>query len=387
MSFAFSRRRLLAAAALVLGVLGAFPFLGGARPERLYPAASGNSSWNAYDDRSQGGSSRCEAISGGDTLRLRLRTSSDPKGFWGLEWGPGAAGALPERLWSWGRRDSLVFHWRARKAVCLRLFLCSRDPALTVPEDPLSRRYLTGVLPISRAWGRSALALSDLEPPGWWLALHPALPEPRRPFLTSILVFQVGPASGTVGDDTLEIASVERIPAPPARALALLPLLAGGIAATLLWRRRPNAAVPPSDFSFLPVSPSPLVAPAPDLERLCSFLSGNYARPELDLAAAAQETGLSSRRVTALLNGRGEGFKAVLNRLRLEEAKRLLEETDLQVSEIAFKVGYGNVSHFNRVFRERFGGSPGGMRALQKSSDPLQKAAKSETVNDQEDFA
>lgn len=386
MSRTFFRRRLLAAVALGLGGLGALLLLFAGRPERLYPSASGTTSWNAYDDRSQGGDSRCEALSGGDTLRLRLRTSAAPKGYWGIEWGPGAAGALPERLWSWGFRDSLVFHWRARRAVRLRVFLCSRDPALTVPEDPLSRRYLTGVVPVAREWGRSTLALSDLEPPGWWLSLHPGLPEPRRPFLKSILVLQVGPASGTVGDDTLEIASVERIPAPSARALALLPLLAGGIAAALLWRRRPSA-VPPSESSFLPVSPSPLEAPSPDLERLCAFLSCNYARPELDLAATAQETGLSSRRVTALLNGRGEGFKAVLNRLRLEEAKRLLEETDLQVSEIAFKVGYGNVSHFNRVFRERFGGSPGGMRALQKSSDPLQKAAKSETVNDQEDFA
>lgn len=106
----------------------------------------------------------------------------------------------------------------------------------------------------------------------------------------------------------------------------------------------------------------PLDAPQPDLERLTAHLASNYHRDSLDLATVAQEIALSPRRVTALLSERGESFKGVLNRLRLLEARRLLIETDLQVAEIAFKVGYGNVSHFNRMFRDRFGRSPGGTR-------------------------
>ena len=44
--------------------------------------------------------------------------------------------------------------------------------------------------------------------------------------------------------------------------------------------------------------------------------------------------------------------------LRLEEAVRLLLETDLDVSEVAWEVGFNNLSYFRRRFRARYGTSP-----------------------------
>ncbi len=44
---------------------------------------------------------------------------------------------------------------------------------------------------------------------------------------------------------------------------------------------------------------------------------------------------------------------------RLQKAKSLLETSDLKVSEVAWKVGYKDVSHFSRSFHEMFGFSPG----------------------------
>ncbi len=43
---------------------------------------------------------------------------------------------------------------------------------------------------------------------------------------------------------------------------------------------------------------------------------------------------------------------------RLQKAKLMLETGDLTVSEVAFQVGYKDVSHFSRSFREMFGVSP-----------------------------
>lgn len=43
---------------------------------------------------------------------------------------------------------------------------------------------------------------------------------------------------------------------------------------------------------------------------------------------------------------------------KLERARGLLETTDMRVIEIADAVGYQSLSHFNRVFKERFGGTP-----------------------------
>ena len=47
-----------------------------------------------------------------------------------------------------------------------------------------------------------------------------------------------------------------------------------------------------------------------------------------------------------------------LRTLRLEEARRLLEHSELSVTEIAFQVGYSSLSHFARIFKHTYGSSP-----------------------------
>jgi AraC family transcriptional regulator, exoenzyme S synthesis regulatory protein ExsA len=43
---------------------------------------------------------------------------------------------------------------------------------------------------------------------------------------------------------------------------------------------------------------------------------------------------------------------------RVTHAKQLLETTGKNINEIAFQSGFENISHFNRVFKERFGRTP-----------------------------
>ncbi|HAS59371.1 MAG TPA: AraC family transcriptional regulator, partial [Algoriphagus sp.] len=44
--------------------------------------------------------------------------------------------------------------------------------------------------------------------------------------------------------------------------------------------------------------------------------------------------------------------------LRVNEALKLLEETELGIAEIAFQVGFENLSYFNRAFRKIQGETP-----------------------------
>ncbi len=57
-----------------------------------------------------------------------------------------------------------------------------------------------------------------------------------------------------------------------------------------------------------------------------------------------------------------------LLRQRLEHSADLLRNSSLNVTEIAFESGFEDVSHFSRVFKERFGATPLAFR--QKSSVP-----------------
>ena len=59
----------------------------------------------------------------------------------------------------------------------------------------------------------------------------------------------------------------------------------------------------------------------------------------------------------------GYNFKDLLLQQRFERAKRLLEQTDLPIADIAQTVGYENTSFFYRRFRELYGISPKSFRA------------------------
>ena len=58
----------------------------------------------------------------------------------------------------------------------------------------------------------------------------------------------------------------------------------------------------------------------------------------------------------------GETVVSYLTKAKMESAKRLLTSTELTVLDIAGRLGYGSVSHFNKLFRGFTGMSPGEYR-------------------------
>lgn len=57
-------------------------------------------------------------------------------------------------------------------------------------------------------------------------------------------------------------------------------------------------------------------------------------------------------------------FTQYLLQLRINEAQKLLQETDLGISEIAFQVGFENLSYFNRSFKKITGLTPRDFKML-----------------------
>jgi AraC family transcriptional regulator, regulatory protein of adaptative response / methylated-DNA-[protein]-cysteine methyltransferase len=56
---------------------------------------------------------------------------------------------------------------------------------------------------------------------------------------------------------------------------------------------------------------------------------------------------------------------------RVQQAKRLLDETQLPMSEIAFAAGFRSVRRFNDAFRATYGRSPTSFRAIQGYRDEI----------------
>lgn len=87
-----------------------------------------------------------------------------------------------------------------------------------------------------------------------------------------------------------------------------------------------------------------------------------YLQPDLSLPALAQQAGLSTHELSYVLNeGLGVNFFQLLNRYRVEEAKRLLASTQhhhLSVLGIAFEAGFSSKTTFNTAFKKATGLSP-----------------------------
>lgn len=105
---------------------------------------------------------------------------------------------------------------------------------------------------------------------------------------------------------------------------------------------------------------APLLSPTDidRLERVRRCLVGRLDDPPT-LAELARTAGFN---VTKLKGGFrtlfGTSVFAYLRRARMEQARRLLMERHLNVSEIALRVGYQNPSKFAAAFRREFGMSP-----------------------------
>ncbi len=72
----------------------------------------------------------------------------------------------------------------------------------------------------------------------------------------------------------------------------------------------------------------------------------------LTLNDAAKKASLTPTYFSHLFHSEvGQSFKAYTNGLRISYAKRLLEETELSVLEVALECGFGSVSQFHRAFK------------------------------------
>ena len=101
-----------------------------------------------------------------------------------------------------------------------------------------------------------------------------------------------------------------------------------------------------------------------DMQYLKNYLNNNF-NASLSIDDMAAYCGCSKstliRRFKANFNTTPQLF---LNKLRLEHARIMLQETDLPVKEIAFRCGFATASHFGAVFRKFYDTSPAAYRSL-----------------------
>lgn len=96
------------------------------------------------------------------------------------------------------------------------------------------------------------------------------------------------------------------------------------------------------------------------MERIMKVINKHLDDPELSVEMLASEVGFSRvhihRRLKELTNLSTRDF---IRNIRLQQAASLLEQSNkLTVSEVAYAVGYTNLSHFSNTFKEKYGMTP-----------------------------
>jgi AraC-like DNA-binding protein len=92
-----------------------------------------------------------------------------------------------------------------------------------------------------------------------------------------------------------------------------------------------------------------------------SFIIGNSHRRDMSIVAVATKLNVTPRYVQRLFEADGTTFSEFLTSLRLSCAHRLLCEpasNPAAIATIAYDVGFGDLSYFNRRFRRQYGLTP-----------------------------
>ena len=110
------------------------------------------------------------------------------------------------------------------------------------------------------------------------------------------------------------------------------------------------------------------------LARLQETIEEHLSDEEFSVESLAEEMGQSRvtlyRKVKELL---GHGPSELIQDLRLQRAKQLIDERAGNVGEIAYGVGFKSISHFSKAFRQRYGTPPSSVLAQkgETSADSL----------------
>lgn len=102
------------------------------------------------------------------------------------------------------------------------------------------------------------------------------------------------------------------------------------------------------------------------LQAVKAVVEANLGREFLNAEDVAEAVGVSPRYVRRLFEGEGESFSNYLATQRLQRARALLTSpaaAGMTISRIAYEVGFGDLSYFNRRFRQAFGAKPSDVRA------------------------
>ena len=87
--------------------------------------------------------------------------------------------------------------------------------------------------------------------------------------------------------------------------------------------------------------------------------SGVFKDPTLSLKVLASKLNMSTHHLSQIINQKTQNnYYDLINQYRITEAKRLLQESDMKIIDIAYDVGFNSKSSFYTEFKKQSGLTP-----------------------------
>ena len=95
------------------------------------------------------------------------------------------------------------------------------------------------------------------------------------------------------------------------------------------------------------------------MNRIMKSINEHISDPDFNVESLAEDVGISRAQLHRKMKEiTGISTGEFIRNLRLEQAARLLREQKINVTQVAYAVGFNNQTHFSTVFRKRYGMSP-----------------------------
>ena len=95
------------------------------------------------------------------------------------------------------------------------------------------------------------------------------------------------------------------------------------------------------------------------IDKAKEYISENYSNEDISMRSVAEAVSLSPAYFSSLFKkSAGISFVDYLNGLRISKAKELLCRTSMQISEIAYSVGFRDYRYFGQIFKKHTGKTP-----------------------------
>lgn len=94
------------------------------------------------------------------------------------------------------------------------------------------------------------------------------------------------------------------------------------------------------------------------INKFCQYIEDHY-QEDIDLRVAAHDLHYSYSYLSRILkNATGKSFTEYLNYVRVCEFEKLIASSDMNISNAAYKVGFVNITSFNKVYKKLRGYTP-----------------------------